>query len=249
MSNLDQFRTKFGKALMELIGTALLVFTIQIVSAAGKSLLLAPVAIGGTLMMIVYAGGPISGGHYNPAVSLAVQLRGNMSWGEMILYWLYQLVGAYLGAVLGGIVAGGGGAAWTVVTAGTGVSLTRAYLAELIVTFTLCLVMLCVTTHGGARDNSYYGAAIGLVVLVGGITVGPISGGAFNPAVVLGLAVAKSLHLTWYAIGVVLTNLLGGILAAMAFYMVAGPEEFTSTTSMNNHHHRGIGETTPLVGV
>jgi aquaporin Z len=245
MSNLDQFRTKFGKALMELIGTALLVFTIQVVSA-GTSLL-APLAIGGTLMMIVYAGGPISGGHYNPAVSLAVQLRGKMSWSEMILYWLYQLVGAYLGAVLGGIVAGGG--AWTVVTAGTGVSLTRAYLAELIVTFTLCLVVLCVATHRGAGDNSYYGAAIGLVVLVGGITVGPISGGAFNPAVVLGLAVAKSLHLTWYTIGVVLTNLLGGILAAMAFYMVAGPDEFTSTTSMNNHHHRGVGETTPLVGV
>ena len=80
---MNDFRRKFGKATMELVGTFILVFTIQLaVSSAGK---MAPVSIGLALMAAVYAGGPISGAHYNPAVSLAVFLRGKSTLHAMFV--------------------------------------------------------------------------------------------------------------------------------------------------------------------
>jgi aquaporin Z len=217
-----------------------LLFTIQV--SAGKPL--APLAIGGILITLVYAGGPISGGHYNPAVSLAVQLRGKLSLHELILYWLFQLLGGYLGALVGGIVAGG---RFGEVTVGKEVSTTQAFLAELVFTFILCLVVLCVATHSKAATiyNSYYGAAIGLVVAAGTVAVGPVSGAAFNPAVVLGLAITK-VHMTGYTITVVVANLLGGVAAAAAFFMVA-PGECSSALNSTTTRNGTVGETTPLV--
>merc|ERR1711923_632439 len=92
------------KALMEFTGTCLLLFTIQVSVGTGRES--APIAIGFFLVVIVYAGGPISGAHYNPAVSLAIMLRGKQSRSEMIIYWISQIVGGILGAFLGGCVAG-----------------------------------------------------------------------------------------------------------------------------------------------
>ena len=81
---MNDFRGKFGKATMELVGTFILVFSIQLAvsCSAGK---MAPVSIGLALMAAVYAGGPISGAHYNPAVSLAVFLRGKSTLHAMFV--------------------------------------------------------------------------------------------------------------------------------------------------------------------
>src|ERR1043165_287463 len=87
----------------ELIGTFFLVFTIGLVIKGGKTdepFVLAPLAIGSVLMVMVYMGGHVSGAHYNPAVTLAVFMRGKLPASQVLPYWIAQLVGAILAAVM-----------------------------------------------------------------------------------------------------------------------------------------------------
>lgn len=212
---------------MELVGTAILLMTIQVSVGIGSDL--APLAIGGVLITIVYAGGPISGAHYNPAISLAILLRGEMTLHHMLVYWVSQIVGGCLGALLGGVLDGG---VYSNVALGSKSTMTQALLAEVIFTFLLCFVVLSVATHSKVGGNYYYGTSIGLVVMVGAITVGPISGGAFNPAVALGLSVAKGFDSMGYVLSVAIANLLGGAAAAGIFFLVA-PDQYSSTSYSN----------------
>jgi aquaporin Z len=169
------------KYAVELIGTFFLVFTIatSVLSASA----LAPLAIGAALMVMVYAGGHISGGHYNPAVTIAALVRGRIGLPDAIGYWVAQLVGGLLAAAI---------ARWvvhptqvhTVTLAGH--LLLAAFVVELLFTFALCYVVLNVVTSKDHPDNSFYGLAIGFTVLTGAIAVGALSGGAFNPAVAIG---------------------------------------------------------------
>jgi aquaporin Z len=205
------------KTIAETIGTALLVFTIQVAVASGSDL--APVAIGSILIAGVFAGGPVSGAHYNPAVSLAIALRGSISYAEMVPYVIAQLVGGTLGGLCGGIVSG----SFATVAMGGDATLLQALLAEVIVTFALCFVVLSVATNPTVDGNHYYGLAIGLVVVSGAVGVGEISGGAFNPAVALGLSFASALSNLPYGIMVSAANLIGGAIAA-ACYLVCVPE-------------------------
>jgi len=220
---------QFGKFMMEFIGTAILLFTIQVTVGQGNDM--APIAIGIVLVTIIYAGGPISGAHYNPAVSAAVALRGKMCKKEMLIYWIFQLGGGLLGAFLGGFI---GGNTFSGVAIGSGSTFLQAFLAEAIFTFLLCFVVLAVATNSEVDGNHYYGAAIGFVVMAGAITVGPISGGVFNPAVAWGLALSEGIYSGTfeisYAIGVTIANLLGSLIAAICFYLVA-PRECDSTTT------------------
>ncbi|KAL7517280.1 hypothetical protein ACHAWX_002214 [Stephanocyclus meneghinianus] len=213
------------KTITETVGTGLLVFTIQVASTE-----LAPIAIGSILIAGVFAGGPVSGAHYNPAVSLAITLRGNMSSQEMVLYMIAQIVGAALGGLCGGIVAG----RFSTVGMGEEASYLQALLAEGIVTFALCFVVLSVATNPKVDNNQYYGLAIGLVVVSGAIAVGPISGGAFNPAVALGLSIAGAFDNLSYGFMVAAADLVGAAVAASCFRVVI--PEVTGN----------VGETTPL---
>ena len=242
--------TTKSKAVMEAVGTGVLVLTIQVaVGGGGGGSKLAPLAIGLILMVMVYAGGPISGAHYNPAVSLAVVLRQKMDVPDMIIYWISQFVGGYLGAIVGGTIINGG--SYVVVSRGAQATATQAFVAEIVFTFILCFVVLNVATRSSAssttKDNGYYGAAIGLTVTAGAITVGNISGGAFNPAVAVCLSVAsgggKSLM---YAVGTAIANFMGGILAAVIFRIVA-PEEFAESSHVGVNGGTTTGETTSLV--
>jgi len=201
------------KTVTELIGTAILVFTIQTTTSST----LAPLAIGGTLISIVFAGGPISGAHYNPAVSLAIMLRGSMSFAEMIGYWMFQVLGGVLGGFAGGIVSLDSFAVFDMAKEAT---LFQALLGEVIVAFVLCFVVLGVATNPKAEDNHYYGLAIGLVITGGAVAVGPVSGGAFNPAVALGLSLSGGFSNLPYALMVSGCNLLGGVAAAGCFRIV-----------------------------
>src|SRR5690606_18075226 len=85
---------KIGKLVVEFIGTFFLVFTIGMVVKGPDSSAMAPLAIGSALMVMIYAGGHFSGGHYNPAVTLGVTLRGKASWAELVPYWVAQFAGA-----------------------------------------------------------------------------------------------------------------------------------------------------------
>jgi aquaporin Z len=170
------------KYLTEFIGTFFLVLTIGLVIKGGKMdepFVLAPLAIGSSLMIMVYMGGPISGAHYNPAVSLAVFLRGKLSSRDFIIYLIVQIFGAIVAALAVYAILGKTFAPAPAATTSVG----RALLVEFLYTFALALVVLNTATSPEAAGNSYYGLAIGFTIVVGAIAGGGISGGAFNPAV------------------------------------------------------------------
>lgn len=198
---------------MEFIGTFFLVLTVGLVVAQGA--LLAAVAIGFVLMVMVYAGGHVSGGHYNPAVTLGAVLRGALPGRELLPYWLAQLLGAVLAAAAARWIAG---LPFTVAPAG-GVGLAPALAVELLFTFALVYVVLASATAKATSGNSFYGLAIGGTVLAGALAGGGISGGAFNPAVGVGAVLVDAVaggpagHVWLYVVG----PLLSGALAAVVF--------------------------------
>lgn len=216
----EGFREKMGVALMEAIGTFVLLLTIQL-SVDAPSSAQAPMAIGLALMVMVYAGAPISGAHYNPAVSLAVWARGKLSLHVMFIYWTFQVLGGILGAWLGGIISG----VDSNIGVGKNFTVVQAYLAEVCFAFVLCFVVLATATHSKVAGNGYYGACIGLTVTAGAVAVGQQSGAAFNPAVALGLSIAAGFSSFGYCLGTALVDLVGGLLAALCFYLVA-PDQF-----------------------
>jgi len=198
------------KLVVEAIGTFFLVLTIGLVVIEPGAGALAPIAIGSALMVMVYAGGHISGGHYNPAVTLGVFLRGRTSRAEVLPYWAAQILGALLAAVAVRTLKGD--AAVTPLVPDIGAAL----LAEFLFTFALVYVVLNVATARANEGNSHYGLAIGFTVAVGAFAVGGVSGGAFNPAVAVGITMmglvgASSLWIFLAA------NLLGGAVAALVF--------------------------------
>jgi aquaporin Z len=196
------------KLVMEFVGTFFLVFTVGMaVANAGD---FAPLAIGSVLMVMVFAGGHVSGAHYNPAVSTAVFLRGKMTQNELVTYWGTQIVAAVAAGLV--VIALGYDADKTADVAGAG----KMLIVEFLFTFALAFVVLNVATARGTENNSFYGLAIGFTVLVGALAVGSISGGAFNPAVAVGAMVEGIL--SWGDFWVyLLADLLGGVAAAAVF--------------------------------
>ena len=203
------------KYLVEFIGTFFLVFTVaSAVLFGGDHGVIAPLSIGFVLMVMVYAGGHISGGHYNPAVSFAAAIRGALGWGQLIPYWFFQILGASCAAFLA--------AHYAVLpeAAGCPFSWIQVVIGEFIFTFALCYVVLQVATSKKTEGNSYYGLAIGSTVLVGAFAVGGIFClGAFNPAVAVGLGLIKSA--CWFGVGIIsATNLIAGACAALVYKFV-----------------------------
>jgi aquaporin Z len=206
--------TAGAKYSVEAIGTFVLVFTVGAAVATRSSL--APLAIGASLMVMVYAGGHVSGGHYNPAVTLAVLLRRRIGLRDAVAYWIAQLGAGVLAALLVRTVIDPVEATKTATLTLSGPSLGAAFVVELLFTLALCYVVLNVATSKSHPDNSFYGLAVGFTVFAGAAAVGTISGGAFNPAVTLGAAVMGMF--AWSTLWVyVLAQLIGGIAAAVAF--------------------------------
>jgi aquaporin Z len=175
-----------NKYLTEFIGAFFLVLTIGCTVLAPQQGMIPPLAIGAALMVMVFAGGHISGAHYNPAVTLAVYMRGKMPMSDVGPYIAAQIIGAVTAALAVGFLAG----------SGTPMEITNvpaALLAEFLFTFALCWVVLNVATSKDTAGNSFYGLAIGMTVMTGAFAVGRISGGAFNPAVAIGAGMMKIL--------------------------------------------------------
>ena len=174
------------KYVVELLGTGFLFLTISMVTlGTGGAGGMGPVAVACILAALIYAGGPISGAHYNPAITISFWLRGTFPARGIIPYILAQLAGVVL-ATLAAMHLFDGTRAETMDFLAVGAS--RVMLAEFLLTFLLAFVILCVATAPGAEGNQYFGIAIGFVVLGGAISVGGISGAVFNPAVGVGLA-------------------------------------------------------------
>jgi aquaporin Z len=196
------------KLAVEFIGTFFLVLTVGMAVATAGAL--APLAIGAVLMVMVFAGGHVSGGHYNPAVSTAVFLRGKLRLNEYVAYVGVQLLAAVVAA--GAVSLLGYTPSSAVAVAGAG----KMLIAEFLFTFALAYVVLNVATADDTEGNSFYGLAIGFTVAAGALAVGSVSGGAFNPAVALGATVMGLFpwaHLWIYLVA----NFAGGAAAAYAF--------------------------------
>lgn len=202
------------KYIVEFIGTFFLVLTIgcAVIGGAGA---MAPVAIGSALMVMIYAGGHISGGHFNPAVTVGVCLRGACSWADAPGYIIGQLLGGAAAAAAVGFLVGSPEAA--AVAPETGPALV----AEILGTFALVYVILNVATAKSNEGNSHYGLAIGFTVTAMAYALGGISGGAFNPAVAVGAGIMDLIHMPSIWIHIV-ANLIGGVAAAFVFLFVNG---------------------------
>jgi len=195
------------KYIVELIGTFFLVYAVGHAVIAGNAL--APIAIGLMLMVMIFAGGHISGGHFNPAVTVGVWLRGKCDTKDVVPYILCQIVGAVLAGFLVTFLRGKG-------TGGAEYALVNVIVAELVGTFALVWVVLNAATAKANSGNSFYGAAIGMTVTAGAFAVGDLSGAAFNPAVAIGAVAMGIIKVKFLWVYLVVCP-LAGALAAKVF--------------------------------
>lgn len=219
MSSQPDHNPAFRKYAVEFVGTFFLLMAICMAVSGGLGNL-APVAIGMMLMVMVYAGGHISGAHYNPAVSVAVYLRGKLKAGDLLPYIVAQCLGGTLAVMLAGFLLESMGIAEP---APKELDIVPSLIAEVLGTIALVYVILNVATSVRTAGNSYFGLAIGSTVLAGAYAFGSISGAAFNPAVALGITMAG--YTAWSSIWIFLVaNFAGGALGAFLFQYVNGPE-------------------------
>ncbi len=216
------------KYVTEFIGTFFLVFVIGLTTTGMPGLAptpFAPIAIGAILMVMVYMGGPVSGAHYNPAVTLAILIRKKIEMKEAFIYMLFQVMGAFAAALL---------FYFTFKSLMGSPAPMRGFnenikpvALEAIFTFALASVVLNVATAKKSAGNSYFGLAIGFTVMASAFAVGPITAGAFNPSVALGPMLMNAImggnaihHLWIYLVG----PFAGAALAALVF-RVTNPDE------------------------
>lgn len=207
------------KYIVECIGTFFLLFVIGLcVIEPGGAGGMAPLAIGTILMVMVYAGGHISGGHYNPAVTLGVWMRGKCDAKDVPFYMIAQILGAVLASLLVLKIKGSG------MIFAASPDILNALIVELVFTFALVYVVLNTATSAKTSGNSYYGLAIGFTLMAAAYSIGAVSGCAINPAVAVGLTVMglsklADLWVFWVA------DFAGGALAAVLFKFL-NPEEY-----------------------
>jgi aquaporin Z len=210
-----------SKCAAEFVGTFLLVFTVGC-NVMGRTAVWAGVSIASVLMVMIYAFGKISGGNFNPAVSVALGLTQHMKgpvkdmeWSTVGIYCLVQLVAGisagmcYL-AMFGDAFALGPAKGFGAMEAGV---------CEVLYTFMLCFVVLNVATAKAAEDNTFYGLAIGFVVIAGAYGAGVVSGGCFNPAVAFGIDISSGIRRGW-CFAYLAFELIGAAIAAVLFRVV-----------------------------
>lgn len=218
--------------IIEFIGTFFLVLVIGLASNSSISEMNVspPLAIGSILMIMVYMGGPISGAHYNPAVTLAVWMRKKIETKDAAMYVIVQIAGATAASIFYYLVihstfAPAPNPAYNI----EGIRILKPIMVEAVFTFALASVVLNVATSKKSAGNSYFGLAIGFTVLAAAYAGGPISGGAFNPSVSIGPSLVDTLVGGGHSLGNVWIYIvgpcLGGIVAAMV-YKITNPDEF-----------------------
>lgn len=197
--------------LVEFIGTF---FLVLVIGLTGN-----PLAIGCILMVMIYMGGHLSGAHYNPAVTLAIYMRKKIGMKDMLMYMFFQMLAAIAAAAVFYLMFGKGFAP----VPRTDINILKPLFIEFIFTFALVSVILSVATSKKTAGNNYYGLAIGFTVLAAALAGGPVSGGAFNPAVGIGPSLVHSacdtgtLKYTWlYIVG----PFLGAIVATLVYNYV-----------------------------
>ena len=199
-----------NKYIAEFIGTFFLVLTIGCTVIPGAAGVIPPLAIGAALMVMIFAGGHVSGAHFNPAVTLAVFVRGRCDAKDVAPYWAAQVAAALVASLVAVFLVGKAGTPMEIK------NIPQAFVAEFLFTFALAYVVVNSATAKGTSGNSFYGLAIGMTVMVGAFSVGAISGGAFNPAVAVGIAMMKLVNFSQIWLHIV-ADLAGGLVAGLTF--------------------------------
>lgn len=201
-----------NKYICEFIGTFFFLLTIGNTVIGNTNPVIPPLAIGATLMVMIFATGHISGGHLNPAVTLAVWMRGKLPTSDLPGYWAGQILGALAAAYT--VLFLKGHPVVTPIEFSSGVTIPL--LAEFLGTFALAFTVLNVATAKANSNNSFYGLAIGFAIVTAAYSLGSYSGGAFNPAVATGIT-AMGLN-AWSNIWIhLVADFAGGAAAAVAF--------------------------------
>lgn len=202
-----------NKYIAEFIGTFFLILTIGCTGIGAGANVIAPLAIGAVLMALVFAGGHISGAHYNPAVTVAMFIRGKLKVGDILPYIVVQVIAASLAALTVTFLRSG------IAVAPMTPKLGPTLVAEFLFTFALVYVVLNAATAEGTSGNSFYGLAIGMTVMAGAFAVGDISGGVFNPAVAIGISVLGIS--SWSNLWIYLVaNFGAAVVAALVFNLI-----------------------------
>ena len=205
----------------EFIGTFALIFVgicaiHNSTPAAGVGLLGIALAHGLTIAVMVSATGGISGGHLNPAVTFGLLTGGQINVKRAVSYWIAQLAGATVAAMLVAKMYGASGTG--IVVSGTpdlaiGVSVMHAIGLEGVLTFFLVFVVFGSAVD--VRAPKIGGLAIGLTVALDILVGGPLTGAAMNPARTFGPALASghwNNHLVYWA-----GPMLGGLAAGLIY--------------------------------
>ncbi len=193
--------------LVEFAGTFLFILTFGLAVVPPSVGPFAPLAIGMMLAALVYAAGPVSGGHFNPAVSLAAWLRGKCPGKTALLYAAVQLIAGALAAILVSTLRSGSPPVVPAVH-----DAVKLGVVEFLFTFALAYVFLATSPKG--VGNSYFGLAVGATMMAGMYAGLPLSGGTFNPAIALGTSIMglASWDLLWIYL---IAQLAGAALAAI----------------------------------
>jgi len=217
-------RMKIARYFSEFIGTFYLIFFIKL--SAGLTATHAEFAIGFCLMVLVYKYGYISGGHYNPAVTIGVLARGGVASfpvtdvGQIIMYFSCQLLGGLLGGIVAYFVGGEETCSVYTHVMTNNFNYWQGFFAEFIGTLFLATTVLHVGTH--QVGNEFYGLAIGCSLLICAISISKITGCAINPAVWFGTVISSGLCSTTDAKGYEIwmywgAEILAGLFAGYTF--------------------------------
>ena len=211
------------KYIVEFIGTFFLVLTICMTSYSKVSADLQPLAVGSMLMVLIYSMGYLSGAQFNPAISLAIYLRGRINLKEMGFYWIAQILGAVAAAMITAVLISAKPPVGLIASTPQFFSMIPALIAEVLGSFALTWVILTVATSKALDGNNFYGLAIGFTVTALMYTLGSVSGSAFNPVVAIASCIA---HLsTWNNLWIYMVGGLGGaVLGTIAFKYISGDE-------------------------
>lgn len=210
----------------EFVGTFFLVLTIGFNVLQNTAL--APVSIGCILMAMIFATGKVSGGHFNPAVTLGVYCRGDqIDQASALGYVAAQLLGGLCAGMVYFSILG------STFTFGPGVGhgLAAVCIVETLFTAALVFVVLSVATTQQDKGNWYFGLAIGFTVMSAAFAIGPISGCSLNPAVTVGVLFSNFVHTGYLRISILLVYTVApifGSLLAVMFFQVIREQEYKS---------------------
>jgi len=206
-----------NKYIVEFVGTFFLVLVVGLSVIEPGAGTFVPIAIGSVLMVMVYAGGPISGAHYNPAVTIAVWMRGKCETKDVVPYIGAQIAGAVIAASIVRFVKE------YPALAPMSPDIPRVLLIEFLFTFALAFVVLNVATSKKSAGNNYYGLAIAFTVVAGAYSGGVISGAVFNPAVATGITIMGLS--SWGNFWIYMASCFTGGVAAAMVYKIVNPDE------------------------